>query len=105
MEQFVIKTEYWKDNILMGHIDICASEDNDNDSRVWISDLYVAKSHRHTGIGTKLMHRALDEVKKLSIPRIYLYCKPELIHFYKRFGAEDTHQKKNGYHLMMLNNE
>ena len=104
MEELIINVEYKKDDKLIGHVEISSNKENANDSLIWISDLYVSKSYRHTGIGTKLMNMVIDAVKKLSIPTVYLFCKPDLIPFYKRFGAEDTHQKKNGYNLMMLNN-
>ena len=105
MEQFVIKVEYSKDDVLMGHVEICTNEINANDSLVWISNLFVEETYRHNGIGTTLMNRVIDTVKKLSIPKIYLYCKPELISFYEKFGAKDTHQEMNGSHLMEINNK
>ncbi len=105
MEQFVIKVEYSKDDKLMGHVEICTNEINANDSLVWISNLFVEEAYRHNGIGTTLMNRVIDTVKKLSIPKIYLYCKPELISFYEKFGAEDTGQEMNESHLMEINNK
>lgn len=103
MEQFVIDLKYIKDDTPIGHVEICSNKEDFNDGLVWISELYVTDSYRHSGIGTKLMNRAINAAKKLSIPRIYLYCKPKLIHFYKKFGAEKTCQKMNGYDLMMIN--
>ena len=104
MEELIINVEYKKGDKLIGHVEICSNKENAKDSLIWISDLFVAEACRHTGIGTKLMNMVIDAVKKLSIPKVYLFCKPDLIPFYKRFGAEDTHQKKNGYNLMMINN-
>lgn len=104
MEELIINVEYRKEDKLIGHVEICANKENVNDSLIWISDLFVTETCRHTGIGTKLMNMVIDAVKKLSIPKVYLFCKPDLIPFYKRFGAEDTCQKKNGYNLMMINN-
>ena len=105
MEQFVIDLKYIKDDIPIGHVEICSNKENFNVGLVWISNLYVEVSYRHKGIGTKLMNRAIDTCKKLSITKLYLYCKPELIPFYKRFGAEDANQEMNGYNLMVVNFE
>lgn len=103
MEQFIIDLKYIKDDMPIGHVEICSNSENFSNGRVWISELYVTDSYRHNGIGTKLMNRAINMAKKLSIPRLYLYCKPELIPFYKRFEAEDTHQNMNEYNLMAIN--
>ena len=103
MEQFVIDLKYIKDDMPIGHVEICSNSEDFSGGRVWISQLYVEDSYRHNGIGTRLMNRASDTCKKLSIPRLYLYCKPKLIPFYKKFGAEDTCQIMNGYVLMMIN--
>lgn len=103
MELFATVLKYVKDDIPIGHVEICSNSEDFSDGRVWISELYVEDSYRHIGIGTKLMKRAINAAKKLSIPRIYLYCKPELISFYQKFGAEDAHQDMNGYNLMVLN--
>lgn len=103
MEQFVIDLKYIKNEMPIGHVEICSNSEDFNDDLVWISQLYVTDSYRHTRIGTKLMNRAIDTCKKLSIPKVYLYCKPELISFYQKFGAEDAHQEMNGYNLMAIN--
>ena len=103
MEPFITKIEYLEDNIVKGHVEICSNNDNIDNSLFWISDLYVTETYRHIGNGTKLMNRTIDVFKKIGIPRIFLYCKPELISFYQKFGAEDAHQDMNGYNLMELN--
>ena len=103
MEQFVIKMNYSKDDISYGYIEIGVHKENANDSLIWISDLYVNKGHRHIGIGTALMNKVIDTCKKLSITRVYLWCIPKLIPFYKNFGAEDTHLINEGYHFMRIN--
>lgn len=103
MEQFVIDLKYIKNDMPIGHVEICSNSEDFSNGFVWISQLYVTDSYRHTGIGTKLMNRAIDTCKKLSVPKVYLYCKPELIHFYQKFGTEDAHQEMNGYKLMMIN--
>ena len=105
MEQFIIDLKYIKDDMPIGHVEICSNKEDFTGGLVWISELYVTDSYRHNGIGTKLMNRAINMAKKMSISRLYLYCKPELIPFYKRFGVEDAYQKMNGYKLMAINIE
>ena len=104
MEHFSITLREYKDDNFVGHVQICTDlgyiYDNE---RVYIHDLYVIKAYRHKGEGIKLMNRVIDTCKKLSITRVYLWCLPKLIPFYKNFGAEDTHQIIDGYHLMMIN--
>lgn len=103
IEELIINIEYKKDDKLIGHVEICSSEENINDSLIWISDLFVTETCKYTGIGTKLINIVIDAVKKLSIPRVYLWCEPKLILFYKNFGAEDTHLINEGYHFMRIN--
>lgn len=103
MEQFSITLREYKDGNFVGHVQIGTDKEDLNDNRIYISNLYVIKAYRHRGEGTKLMYRVLDTCKKLSISRVYLWCIPKLIPFYKAFGAEDTHLISEGYHLMMIN--
>ena len=103
MGHFLIDLREYKDVTLIGHVEIGTDKESPNDDRIWISNLYVFKHYRHTGIGTKLMNRVIDTCKRLSIHRVYLWCKPELRPFYKKFGAEGTNQYMVGYELMMIN--
>lgn len=103
MEQFSITLREYKDDNFVGHVQIGTDIKHIDDKRVYIHDLYVIKVYRHKGEGTKLMNRVIDTCKKLSIIRVYLWCLPKLIPFYKNFGAEDTHLMNEGYHFMMIN--
>jgi GNAT superfamily N-acetyltransferase len=80
MEQFIINLNYIKDDITIGYVEICSNTEYFTDC-IWISNLYVTDSYRHNGIGSKLLNRAIDMCKKLSITKLYLYCKPKLIFF------------------------
>lgn len=103
MGHFSITLREYKDGNFVGCVQIGTDIKYPNDKRVYIHDLYVIKAYRHKGEGIKLMNRVVDTCKKLSIPRVYLWCLPKLIPFYKNFGAEDTHLINEGYHFMMLN--
>ena len=103
MEHFSITLREYKDDNFVGHVQIGTDIKHIDDERVYIHDLYVIKAYRHKGEGTKLMNRVIDTCKKLSITRVYLWCLPKLIPFYKNFGAEDTHLMNEGYHFMMIN--
>ncbi len=103
MEHFSITLREYKDGNFVGRVQIGTSIKNIDDKRVYIHDLYVITAYRHKGEGIKLMNKVIDTCKKLSISRVYLWCLPKLIPFYKNFGAEETHQIINGYHLMMIN--
>ena len=105
MEHFLIDLKkYSKDGKFIGHVEVRTNEENFKDDRIWIEDLYVIDTHRHTGEGTELMKRAIDTCKKLSIPRVYLWCDPKQVPFYKKFGAEEVDQNILGYRLMVINN-
>lgn len=103
MEHFLIDLKEYKDGKFVGHVKIGTDSKYIDDKNVYLSHLYVVKAYRHKGEGIKLMNRAIDTCKKLSIPRVYLWCIPKLIPFYKAFGAEDMHQSMLGYNLMMIN--
>ena len=61
MELFVINLNYIKDDITIGHIEICSNSE-DFTYRIWILNLFVTDSYRHNGIGSKLVNypRAKD---------------------------------------------
>ena len=103
MKHFSITLREYKDDNFVGHVQIGTDIRYPNDKRVYIHDLYVIKTYRHKGWGTKLMYKLLNTCKKLDIHRVYLWCIPKLIPFYKNFGAEDTHLITDGYHFMMIN--
>jgi predicted GNAT family N-acyltransferase len=51
-----------------------------------IFDVIVAKAHRHTGLGRRLIDHVLNHSMLAGVRHIELYCKPELIPFYAQWG-------------------
>lgn len=94
--------EYYKDGNFAGRVQIGTDIKYPNDKRVYIRDLYVIKAYRHKSIGTGLMNKVIDTCKELGITKVYLWCIPKLIPFFKDFRAEDTHLISEGCHLMKI---
>jgi GNAT superfamily N-acetyltransferase len=51
-----------------------------------ILDLIVARAHRRTGLGRRLIQHVLDHPMLAQVGHIELYCRPDLIHFYEKWG-------------------
>jgi GNAT superfamily N-acetyltransferase len=51
-----------------------------------VFDVIVAPAHRGTGLGRRLVQYVLDHPMLGEVRHIELYCKPELIPFYERWG-------------------
>lgn len=51
-----------------------------------IGRMAVLKSYRRTGVGAKLLKRAIAAAKKLGARKIYLHAQVPVIGFYERFG-------------------
>lgn len=102
MNHFQITLREYKDGGFVGHVQMGTDIKYPNDKRVYIHDLYVIKAYRHKGIGTRLMNEVINTCKKLGITKVYLWCIPKLIPFYKDFRAEDTHLISEGYHFMKI---
>jgi len=51
-----------------------------------ILDFIVAKTYRRTGLGRTLMKVIMEDPDLASVRDFELYCKPELLPFYRRFG-------------------
>ena len=51
-----------------------------------VFDVIVAGPHRHAGLGRKLIDYVLNHSTLAGVRHIELYCKPELIPFYKQWG-------------------
>lgn len=104
VEKFsVILKEYNIHGKQIGHVKVCSDTEDLNDKRIWLIDLYVKELSRNNGVGTKLMKRAIDTCKKLSIDKLYFWCKLELIPFYKKFGAKQENETVLSYELMSIN--
>ncbi len=54
-----------------------------------VFDLIVAKHVRGLGLGDRLVGLVRDHEKLRSVRHIELYCLPELVPFYSRFGFTD----------------
>ena len=53
-----------------------------------ILDVIVAESHRHSGLGRALMDRIVAHPKLGGVRHLELYCRPELVPFYRKWGFE-----------------
>jgi predicted GNAT family N-acyltransferase len=51
-----------------------------------IFDVIVAQAHRSTGLGRRLVQYVLDHPMLADVTHIELYCKPELIPYYEKWG-------------------
>ena len=51
-----------------------------------IFDVIVAREHRGTGLGKRLLDYVLDHPMVAGVRHVELYCKPEMIPFYKKWG-------------------
>ena len=54
-----------------------------------IFDVIVEKSLRHEGLGKKLMDLIVHHKKLQDVKHFELYCRPEMVPFYKAYGFED----------------
>ncbi len=52
----------------------------------WVTSLYVTKSRRKTGIGSKLMNAVEKKAAELNFSKIYLLTAGALVPFYSRLG-------------------
>lgn len=55
-----------------------------------ILDVIVHPDYRSQGLGKQLMQMILDHSKLAQIKHFELYCLPELIPFYKKWGFQDN---------------
>jgi GNAT superfamily N-acetyltransferase len=53
----------------------------------WLEHNYIRPEYIGQGIGTKLMEHALEQCRKLGIPRLYFFADPHAESFYRKFGA------------------
>ena len=51
-----------------------------------VFDVIVAEAHRNSGLGRRLVQYVLDHPMLAGVRHIELYCKPELIPFYEKWG-------------------
>ena len=72
------------------------------DEKIWFSQLYVKDKYRHQGIGHHLIKRAIKYCKSTGIKEVYLWCIIDCITFYSYFGFTCDGEVKDGYVLMKL---
>lgn len=63
-----------------------------------IFDVIVKPSHRERGLGKKLLDLVIDHPQLRSIEYLGLYCLPEMVPFYERWGFTNEH---GGLQLML----
>ncbi|HIK07995.1 MAG TPA: GNAT family N-acetyltransferase [Trichormus sp. M33_DOE_039] len=54
--------------------------------RATIYDVIIKDAHRKKGLGAKLMDAVLSHPQLSTVENIALYCLPEMIPFYERWG-------------------
>ncbi|MBS7649923.1 MAG: GNAT family N-acetyltransferase [Candidatus Bathyarchaeia archaeon] len=52
----------------------------------WLGNLFVKEQARRRGVGTKLVRKALEYMKRKGVKATKLYCFPNNIPFYRRLG-------------------
>lgn len=63
-----------------------------------IFDVIVKPSHRDRGLGKKLLDLIVDHPQLRSIEYLILFCLPEMVPFYERWGFTNEH---GGLQLML----
>ncbi|MFL5796717.1 MAG: GNAT family N-acetyltransferase [Actinomycetota bacterium] len=51
-----------------------------------VLDVIVARGHRNAGLGARLMDEVLGHSRLRDVIHFELYCRPELVPFYERWG-------------------
>lgn len=69
----------------------------------WAASLYVDHKYRGRGIANILIKALEDFARKISISELYLFCSPQLISFYKKYGCEVVYEKEwHGVNQMVM---
>lgn len=72
----------YEDNKLIGYIDCVSNGVTD----AYIQDLMVCPDHQGKGVGTELMNKLIEQLKKKHIYMISVVYEEGLKPFYERFG-------------------
>jgi GNAT superfamily N-acetyltransferase len=74
----------------------------------WVAGVYVAPAHRHRGIGSALVHYAVQQATQMGVKRLYLYTHSAR-EFYTKLGwrllAEDEYEGRPVAIMMMVMTE
>lgn len=57
--------------------------------KAFVFDLIVAAEFRETGLGERVVEEVLDAPALSSVEHVELYCLPDLVGFYGRWGFSD----------------
>ncbi len=81
---------------LIGSIALSPADLDDTDTHVnltpWLSYVYILSEYRNKGISSLMIKWFLEKEK---IRPMYLWCKPYLETFYKKFGAEIIEKRED----------
>lgn len=69
--------------------------------RATIYDVIIKQSHRNKGLGAKLIDAIIYHPQLMEVEQIVLYCLPEMIPFYQRWGFVTASDK---FELMYKHN-
>lgn len=58
--------------------------------KAWIYDVIVAPDRRGEGLGRRLLDRLLAHPRLADVRDFELYCQPDLVDFYERWGFTDA---------------
>ncbi|QLE55544.1 GNAT family N-acetyltransferase [Nostoc sp. TCL26-01] len=58
--------------------------------RATIYDVIIKPSHRNKGLGAKLIDAIINHPQLITVEHLTLYCLPEMIPFYQRYGFTAT---------------
>ncbi|MBI4532153.1 MAG: GNAT family N-acetyltransferase [Candidatus Latescibacteria bacterium] len=75
------------DNQLLGSVNLVACDMTIRPELTpWLAQLFVSPDHRGQGIGTALVHAAIERMRDEEFEWLYLYTSGTLPHYYERLG-------------------
>ncbi|BCL39738.1 GNAT family N-acetyltransferase [Nostoc sp. MS1] len=61
--------------------------------RATIYDVIIKSTHRDQGLGAKLLNAIIHHPQLITVEQLTLYCLPEMIPFYERWGFTSATDK------------
>ena len=58
-----------------------------------ILDVVVDEAFRQQGLGRRLMEQIVNHPQLQSVEAVLLFCAPEMVPFYQKWGFQDGHHK------------
>ncbi|MEZ0276976.1 MAG: GNAT family N-acetyltransferase [Roseimicrobium sp.] len=87
-----------------GTVNLIESDDEERPHlRPWLAALLVRPEFQNRGIGAVLVHRCVEEAKRLGIEHLYLGTR--IPDYYRKLGAEIREQAGTGFWIMRLRAE